>query len=105
MERDFAGTTVVASFVRDFSATLTGKIDRLDARLHARDTTAASDAVLSVTTSAAMVGAERLTQAAQATRRLIGDDDLDAALRSVAALRACAAETVRELQERYLNQQ
>ncbi|MDN4610339.1 hypothetical protein [Arthrobacter burdickii] len=101
MERDFPGTSVVERFARDFAETLVGKLNRLDLRFGEGDAPRAEDAVLSVTTSAAMVGATRLTHAAIATQRLIAADDLEAAQRSVALLRACASDTIRELQEIY----
>ncbi len=101
MERDFPGTSVVERFARDFAETLVGKLDRLEFRVAEGDPTRAEDAVLSVTTSAAMVGATRLTHAAIATQRLIAADDLEGAQRSVALLRACAADTICELQETY----
>ncbi|MHA7217779.1 Hpt domain-containing protein [Arthrobacter sp. MDT1-48-3] len=102
MERDFPDTFVVERFARDFSETLEGKIDRLEAWLQDGDPMAAQDAVLSVTTSAAMVGATRLKQAALATQRFLAADDLGAAQRSVALLRGCATDTVRELLDTYL---
>ncbi|BBE24009.1 hypothetical protein MN0502_28920 [Arthrobacter sp. MN05-02] len=102
MERDFPDTFVVERFARDFSETLEGKIDRLETWLQDGDPIAAQDAVLSVTTSAAMVGAMRLKHAALATQRFLAAGDLGAARRSVALLRGCATDTVRELLETYL---
>lgn len=101
MERDFADPAVVRRFAHDFSSTLEQKIDRLEWRLRAGDITGAEDAVLSVTASAAMAGAVRLSQAALATQRLLATDGLDGALRSMALLRACAAETLHALQGMY----
>jgi hypothetical protein len=102
LECDFPDPSVVERFARDFSGTLAGKIDRLDLRIRDGDAMGAEDAVLSVTTSSAMVGAMRLNRAALATGRLIAADDLAAAQRSVALLRACAADTIRELYDTYL---
>ncbi len=101
MAGDFTDASVVARFARDFAASLDDKLDRLYRRIQDRDATGAEDAALSVTTSAALVGALRLNQTALATRRLIAADDLDGAQRSVALLRACAADTLRELEGHY----
>ncbi|WP_052273874.1 Hpt domain-containing protein [Arthrobacter sp. L77] len=101
MVRDFSDPAVVHRFARDFSATLEGKLERLERGIGAGDATGAEDAVLSVTTSAVMVGAVRLSQAARAVHRLITADDLDGARRAVAPLRACAADTLRELRAGY----
>lgn len=103
MEGDFSDADVVKRFARDFSTSLEEKMDRLDLRLQADDATGAYDAVLSLTTSSAMVGAERLAQAARVLQRMIAADDLAGARRSTALLRACGAETLRELQEQYLD--
>jgi HPt (histidine-containing phosphotransfer) domain-containing protein len=99
MQRDFSDAATVRQFARDFCADLPGKIDRLDHRLTEGDAAGAEDAVLSVTTSAAMVGAPRLGQAGRATLRLITTGDLEGARRTVTLLRACADDTVRELHE------
>ena len=99
MQRDFSDPTAVRQFARDFCADLPVKLDRLDLRLADGDAVGAEDAVLSVTTSAAMVGASRLGQAGRATRRLIRTGNLEGARRTVTLLRACAADTVRELQD------
>lgn len=99
MQRDFSDPAAVQRFARDFCADLPGKIDRLDLRLAEEDAVAAEDAVLSVTTSAAMVGALRLGQAGRATLRLIATGNLAGARRTVSLLRACADDTLRELQE------
>ncbi len=101
MERDFSDPGVVQRFARDFSVSVPEKIDRLDRAILAGNLTGALDAVTGVATSAVMVGAIRLSQAALATQRLIVGEGLEAAARSVALLRACAADTVRELQEAY----
>lgn len=101
MRRDFSDPAVVLRFVRDFSATLEGKLERLALRIEAGDATGAEDAVLSVTTSAMMVGAVRLNQAARAIHRMIAADDLHGARRSAALLRACATDTLRELRAGY----
>lgn len=101
MRSDFDDPAVVSRFAHDFCATLEGKIDRLDVRLQGGDAMGAADAVLSVTTSSAMVGAVRLTQASLRMQRLIAADDLDDALISLALLRACAADTVTELERVY----
>lgn len=97
MARDFSDPAVVLRFARDFSATLEGKLERLELRIGAGDATGAEDAVLSVTTSAMMVGAVRLNRVAGAIHRMITAGDLDGARRAVALLRACAADTLREL--------
>lgn len=99
MVRDFSDPAVVSRFVRDFCATLEGKVDRLNLRIEAGDAAGAEDAVLSVTTSAMMVGAVRLHHAARAVHRMISSDDLDGARRAVALLRGCAAETLGELRD------
>lgn len=101
MRSDFDDPAVVNRFAHDFCSTLGGKIDRLDVRLRGGDAMGAADAVLSVTTSSAMVGAVRLTQAALRMQRLIAADDLDEALHSLALLRACAADTVAALGRSY----
>ena len=101
MERDFSDVSVVGRFASDFCDSLEGKIDRVERSLEADDAIGASDAALSVTTSAVMVGAPRLAQAAVATQRLATDGHLSAARRSIAVLRACAADTVRETQAGY----
>ncbi|MFJ6000822.1 hypothetical protein [Arthrobacter sp. NPDC092385] len=101
MEGDFADPSVVGRFARDFSSTLEQKIDRLDQRMRAGDASGTEDAVLSVTTSAAMAGAVRLGHAALATQRLIATDGLDGARRSMPLLRACAADTIHALQDLY----
>ena len=100
-QRDFTDPLVVQRFAHDFCESLMGKIDRLDARRQEDDATGAEEAVLSVTTSAVMVGAVRLAQAARATGRSIVTDSPEGARSSVARLRACAADTVRELRESY----
>jgi len=102
MERDFPDSTVVARFADDFCATLQGKLDRLGAALGGGDRVDAHDAVLSLTSSAAMVGAQRLSQAARATERQIAAGDLEAAARSLALLCGCGIETRQELQRTYL---
>ncbi len=99
MRRDFSDPSVVERFARDFCDSLAGKIDRLDGRLQDDDAMGAEDAVLSVTTSATMVGAVRLAQAAGATQRSIRAGSLEDARRSVARLRACAADTVSAFQD------
>lgn len=101
MRSDFDDPAVVNRFAHDFCSTLGGKIDRLDVRLRGGDAMGAADAVLSVTTSSAMVGAVRLTQAALRMQRLIAADDLDEALHSLPLLRACAADTVAALGRSY----
>lgn len=103
MERDFSDPAVVERFARDFAATLEEKIVRLQLALQDGDAVGAYDAVLSLTTSSAMVGAERLAQAASALRRSIAADDVPSARRSIALLRSCAADTERELLETYLS--
>lgn len=105
MERDFADVGVVQQFVRDFSATLEQKLDRLAVHLDEGDPLGAYDAVLSIATSAAMVGALRLTQAAFASERLIEANDLNGAQRSLSALRACGADTVNALRGTYRPEQ
>jgi HPt (histidine-containing phosphotransfer) domain-containing protein len=99
MQRDFSDPAAVQRFARDFCADLPGKIDRLDSRLTDGDAAGAEDAVLSVTTSAAMAGALRLGQAGRATHRLIATGNLEGARRTVTLLRACAADTIREFQD------
>lgn len=101
MAGDFTDASVVARFAGDFAASLDHKLDRLDRRIQDGDATGAEDAALSVTTSTALVGALRLNEAALATRRLIAADDLDGAQRCMALLRACAADTLRELEGHY----
>lgn len=101
MERDFVDTAVVTRFAHDFRASLDGKIDRLQTRIRDGDAIGAADAVLSVTTSAAMVGARRLGQAALVIQRLVASHDLEGAERSLTLLRACGAETSRELEALY----
>ncbi|MHA7240247.1 hypothetical protein [Arthrobacter sp. TMS1-12-1] len=101
MVRDFSDPAVVARFAQDFCATLEGKIERLESRLRDGDAPGAEDAVLSVTTSALMVGAVRLHHAARATHRLIGAADIEGARRTLALLHACAAGTLRELRAGY----
>ena len=101
MARDFSDPAVVLRFARDFSTTLEGKIERLGLRVEAGDAAGAEDAVLSVTTSALMVGAVRLDRAARAVQRMIAAHDLDGARRAIALLRACAADTLGELRARY----
>lgn len=102
MERDFLDTSVVERFARDFSATLDGKIDRLHLRIQDGDRTARQDAVRSVATSASMIGAARLTQAALAMEQHMAAGDVEAAQRSIALLRACGVDTVRALHATYL---
>lgn len=101
MARDFSDPDVVSRFARDFSATLGGKVDRLELRIEAGDTVGAEDAVLSITTSAMMVGAVRLYQSARTVHRTITSDDVDVdgARRAVVLLRACAVETLGELRD------
>jgi HPt (histidine-containing phosphotransfer) domain-containing protein len=101
MRRDFSDPSVVERFARDFCGSLMGKIDRLDGRLQDDDVMGAEDAALSLTTSAAMVGAVRLAQAAGATQRSISAGSLEDARRSLARLRACGTDTVSELQDGY----
>ncbi len=101
MARDFSDPAVVLRFARDFSATLEGKLERLELRIGAGDATGAEDAVLSVTTSAMMVGAVRLDQAARVVHRMIVAHDLDGARRASALLRACAADTLGVLRAGY----
>jgi HPt (histidine-containing phosphotransfer) domain-containing protein len=101
MERDFSDPGVVQRFARDFSVSVPEKIDRLDRGIRAGDLAGAVDAISGVATSAVMVGATRLSQAALATQRLIAAEGLEAAGRSVALLRVCAADTVAELQGAY----
>jgi len=102
MERDFPDSTVAERFAEDFCATLEGKLERLTTALESRDAVNAQDAVLSLTSSAAMVGALRLNQAARAAERHIATDQLEAAARSLPLLQACGAETQQELQRTYL---
>lgn len=102
MEQDFADPSVVERFAQDFLATLEEKIGRLALRLQEGDETGAQDALLSLTTSSVMVGAERLTQAALTVQRFISAGDLDEGRLSFALLRACAAETEDELRNTYL---
>lgn len=101
MTRDFSDTVVVRRFARDFSATLEGKLDRLELRIADGDATGAEDAVLSVTTSARMVGAMRLDRAARAVHGTITAGDLEGARSGLAALRACATDTLGELRATY----
>jgi HPt (histidine-containing phosphotransfer) domain-containing protein len=97
MRGDFPDPSVVGRFARDFCASLDGKIDRLEARLQGGDLLGAADAVLSITTSSAMVGAVRLTQAALRIQHLVAAGSLEDAHHSLALLRACAAATVAEI--------
>lgn len=97
MRADFSDSAVVGQFARDFCASLEGKIDRLERRMQAGDTTGAVDGVVSVSTSAAMVGAVRLTQVALGIQRLMAEDKPDDARHSLALLRACATDTVAEI--------
>lgn len=103
MERDFPDSAVTERFAGDFCATLEAKLERLTTALECNDAAGAHDAVLSLTSSAAMVGARRLNQAALTTEKHVAADDLRAAGRSLPLLRACGAETQQELQRAYLN--
>ncbi len=98
MKGDFSDPTVVARFARDFCSSLEAKIDRLDLRLQDGDMTATADAALSLTTSAAMVGAVRLGQLALSIQRSITAESFDDAQGALDLLRACGAEPVAELQ-------
>ncbi len=102
MERDFSDVAVVRQFADDFCATVEDKLDRFATTAECGNLLGAQDAVLSLTASAAMVGAPRLTRAAQAAGRQLAANDLQAAMRSLALLRACSAETRRELRRIYL---
>ncbi len=101
MARDFSDPAVVSRFARDFSGTLEGKVERLERRIGDGDAAGAEDAVLSVLTSAMMVGAVRLHHAARAVRGRIASDDLDGARHAAVLLRGCAAETLAELRDAY----
>ncbi|TKV25907.1 Hpt domain-containing protein [Arthrobacter sp. NamB2] len=101
MEDDFSDPSVVGRFALDFSATLDGKVRRLEQRLQDGDLAGARDAVLSLTTSSVMVGARRLAQAALAVQRFLSAADLDACRRSITLLRACASDTEHELRATY----
>lgn len=101
MTRDFSDPVIVHRFAQDFSATLEGKLDRLELRLAAGDATGAEDAVLSVTTSARMVGALRLDRAAGAIHGMITADDLHGARGGLVMLRVCSTDTIAELRAAY----
>lgn len=102
MERDFPNSTVVERFAHDFCDTLGAKLDRLSTSVASGDVQAAQDAVLSLTSSAAMVGAQRLCQAARSAERQIAAADLEAAGRALPLLRACSAKTQQELERTYV---
>lgn len=103
MEREFADSAVVPRFARDFSVSLGDKIDRLDSRLRAGDVLAAQDAAVSLSTSADMIGAERLGEVARAALDILlpPGSDAGANLLLITRLRTCAAETLRELELSY----
>lgn len=101
MERDFADTGVVARFARDFSLSLAEKIDRLDRRVQDGDTLGASDAAVSLCTSADMIGAVRLGDAARAALDSLAVTDAHAYGKVVEGLRTCASDTLRELELTY----
>jgi hypothetical protein len=100
MQQDFSDTGVVPRFARDFSTSLGDKLDRLDLRVRDGDTTGARDAAISLSISADMIGAGRLRDAARAARTSLGADaSADSA--AVELLRACAADTLRQLELTY----
>lgn len=103
MEREFSDSGVVPRFARDFSVSLGDKIDRLDSRLLDGDVLAAQDAVISLSTSADMIGAERLGEVARAALDVLFNPGSDAGanLLLITRLRTCAAETLRELEISY----
>lgn len=103
MEREFSDSGVVPRFARDFSVSLGDKIDRLERRLEDGDVLAARDAVVSLSTSADMVGAGRLGELARAALDVLSDPGSDAGanLLLITRLRTCAAETLRELELSY----
>ncbi|WP_104116302.1 Hpt domain-containing protein [Arthrobacter sp. B1805] len=101
LEDDFYDPSVVERFALDFSATLDGKIRRLEQRLQDDDLAGAQDAVLSLTTSSVMVGARQLAHATLAVQRFVSAADLDACRRSITLLRACASDTEHELRTTY----
>ena len=101
MERDFADTAVVARFARDFSLSLGDKIDRFDRRLQDGNALGASDAAVSLCTSADMIGAERLGAAARAALDSLAGGDARTYSGVIEGLRTCASDTLRELELTY----
>lgn len=101
MERDFSDTTVVERFAREFASTLVPRLDRLAERIGQGDALGAQDAVLSIASSAAMIGAVRLAGLARAVQRLLVEDDLDGASGSLGALRTCGDDTLGALHSGY----
>ena len=79
-----------------------GRYTRLSAAINAGNKEAAMDAVLSVSTSARMVGALRLAQLAAGIQQYLVAGDIRGAASSLDELEACGRLTMEELQRRFV---
>jgi len=91
-------------FVSGFAVMWPTRLERLSQAVSAEDFTSCRDAVGSIRTSSAMIGAERLEYVARRIEQLVHADDYDACRGELSRLEAVGADTVDELRGQFLDE-